>query len=176
MDSTENPGDLAPTAEELARSKRTYRWFDLVVAVFFLFLGLVALEQVWSELPIMRMGQVGPGMLPFVVGCILVTMSLVLVWQNLRGTIVVPQLVMPTLGEGGRVAAVVVMLALTIALTSILGSLATLALFILLELKLVEGRSWLVAVATAVLIPLFIFASFEALLGVALPAGILGLR
>jgi Tripartite tricarboxylate transporter TctB family len=176
MHSIEDPDDLAATAQEVARNERTYRRFDLVVAMFFLILGLVALEQVWAELPIVRMGQVGPGMLPLGVGCILVAMSSVLVWQNLRATIVVPPLAMPTLGEGGRVATVIAMLALTIVLTPVLGMLATLALFILLELKLVEGRSWLLAVATAVLIPLFIFASFEALLGVALPAGILGLR
>ena len=173
---TEETGDDVRSAEEVARDARAYRRLDLFVAAFFLFLGLLVLEQVWSELPLVRMGQVGPGMLPFGVGCILVAMSLVLVWQNLRGTGTIPALPMPTLSEGGRVAAVVVMLVLTILLIPVLGTLTTLALFIFLELKGVERRSLPLSAATAVLIPLFIYASFEALLGVPLPAGILGLR
>ena len=173
---TEDPGEVAPTPEQLARDARAYRGLDFVVAVFFLVLGLIVLQQVWTELPLMRMRQVGPGMLPFGVGCILVAMSLVLIWQNLRGLGVSPGLSMPTVGEGTRVAAVVAMLILTILLAPILGTLATLALFIFLELKLVERRSILLSVSTALLIPLFIYATFEALLGVALPAGMLGLR
>ena len=176
MAMTEEPGEAAPTPEQIARDARAYRGFDLVVAVFFLLIGLVVLQQVWTELPLMSMRQVGPGMLPFGVGCILVAMSSVLIWQNLRGLGAGSTLTMPTLNEGTRVAAVVVMLILTIALAPVLGTLTTLVLFIFLELKLVERRSLMLSTATALLIPLFIYATFEALLGVALPAGMLGLR
>ena len=176
MDMTEDSDEAAPTPEQLARNARTFAWFDLVVAVFFLALGLIVLQQVWTELPLVLMRQVGPGMLPFGVGCILVAMSSVLVWQNLRGAGVLPALSMPTVREGSRVAAVVAMLILTIALAPILGTLVTLVVFIFLELKMVERRSTVLSVSTAILIPLFIYATFEALLGVALPAGMLGLR
>ena len=176
MDVTENPGEAAPTAEELVRSERAFRLLDIIVAAFFLLIGIVVLQQVYSELPLMRMRQVGPGMLPLGVGCILVVMGFIVLVQGLRGRTVFSGDLMPTLREGSRVAIVVVMLFGSIALMPILGTLVTLAVFIVIELRLVEGRSWLLSTATAVLVPLFIYASFEALLGVQLPVGVLGLR
>lgn len=175
MDVTENP-DEAPTAEELARSERAFRVLDIVVAALFLLTGIVVLQQVYTELPLIRMRQVGPGMLPFGVGCILVPMGLIVLVQALRGRSPFSGSLMPTLREGSRVAVVTVMLFASIAIMPVLGALATLALFILIELRLVEGRGWLLSAATALLVPLFIYATFEALLGVQLPVGVLGLR
>jgi hypothetical protein len=83
---------------------------------------------------------------------------------------------MPTLREGSRVAVVVALFVATIALMPVLGTLVSLFLFILAETRFVEGRNWLLSLSTAILVPLFVFATFEALLDVALPAGVLGLR
>ena len=173
---TEESGAIDTAPEQSARDARIHRRLDLAVALFFLILGLIVLQQVWTELPLMRMRQVGPGMLPFGVGCILVAMSSMLVWQNLRGEAPAGDPSIPTLLEGSRVVAVVVMLVAAIGLAPVLGTLVTLCLFIFLELRMVERRSPLLSIASAVLITLFIYVTFEALLGVALPAGVLGLR
>lgn len=176
MDVTENPDEAAPTAEELVRSERSFRRLDIAIALFFFLMGVVVLQQVYTELPLIRMRQVGPGMLPFGVGCILFVMGLAVLVQSLRGRTAFSGEIMPTLREGSRVAFTIAMLIATIVLMPVLGTLVTLCLFIIAELRFVEGRSWLLSTATAVLVPLFIYATFEATLGVQLPAGILGLR
>jgi len=176
MDASQDTDEAALTAEELARSASVYRWLDIVVAAFFLVLGVVVLAQVATELPLMRFGQVGPGMLPSAVGSILIGLGGIAILQNLTSRVAFSGTAMPTLKEGVRVAAVVVLLILTILFIPVLGTLASLMLFILIELRFVERRSWTISVATAALVPLFIHTTFEAMLGVALPAGILGLR
>jgi hypothetical protein len=168
--------DETATPQDEARNGRVYRALDLVVALFFVVMGCVVLQQVATELPLMMFGQVGPGMLPFAVGTLLVVMGLVVVAQNLRAPVTAAAGRMPTLYEGSRVASVVVMLILTILLIPVLGTVVTLAIFIFIETRMVERRSWLVSLSTAIIVPLFIYATFDVMLGVALPAGVLGLR
>ena len=165
-----------PTPAERQRHTRIYRIMDLTVAGLFVLAGVVAIHQVATALPLIHLRQVGPGMLPLGVGCIMVVMGAAIIVQNVLNLTGIREVVMPTLREGSRVGAVVALLVATIALMPVIGTLVSLALFILAEIRLVERRSWPVGLATAVLVPLFVYAAFEALLDVQLPAGVLGLR
>jgi putative tricarboxylic transport membrane protein len=165
----------AATPEEKARSAVVFGRLDMLVAVIFIALGGVILQQIATKLPLMRFGQVGPGMLPFGVAAIFIVMGLLIIVQNLRGAAATSGGHMPNLREGGRVIALIALVVGATILMPYLGTVTALALFILVETRFLEGRRWPVAVAAAVLVPLFIYVSFEALLGVPLPKGMLGL-
>ena len=75
-----------------------------------------------------------------------------------------------------RVAALFTLIVIATAAIPFLGSLTALGLFVLVETLVLEKRGWNLSVATALLIPALLYVFFEALLGVPLPRGVIGLR
>jgi hypothetical protein len=98
-----------------------------------------------------------------------------LVMLRLRREAALEGIEVPSVKEAGRAGALLLLTAVTIVLIPILGTLVSLGLFGFVETAVLERRGWRLGLLTALLIPLLLYLVFEAVLGVPLPAGQIGL-
>ena len=106
----------------------------------------------------------GPGLFPFAMGAVLVSMSVVWLLQELRRPSETPDGV-----DRGLVIAVVVSLALLAAVMDLLGFQLSMFLFLMYHLKIRGKRGWLSALLTALAGSVGAFYAFNYGLNVALP-------
>ena len=174
MDQNPSPETAPDAPPEAAANARLNRALEIAVAAAFILVGLVILRQVWVRLPLFDFGQVGPGLLPAIVAVVLIALGAAVIVAQLSETGVHRVRVMPTGPGAARVLTIIAMFVVTIVVTPYLGMLTTLGLFVLVETWLIERRPFGVCIAAALMFPLFVYLTFDALLGVGLPAGVLG--
>jgi hypothetical protein len=106
----------------------------------------------------------GPGLFPFAMGAVLVSMSILWLLQELRRPSETPEG-----ADRGLVLAVVVSLAVLAAVMDILGFQLSMFLFLMYHLKMRGRRSWLSSLITALAGSVGAFYAFNYGLNVALP-------
>lgn len=168
MSDSEETGALRDNAAAARRA-------DAAVAAIFLLLGVYVTYVSLTDLQAFSAGQVGPGVLPFLVGLTLILTSALVLWKTSAGVTLENLDAIPTLREGMRAGGLFVLMVVCSFLIPILGTLVALALFVIVELYVLERRSLTLTLGTTVAIVLLIYVFFEALLGVPLPHGTIGL-
>lgn len=168
--------DGTPPSEDQARHRAVGRRADAIVAVLFLLLGCYVTFASIVRYGAFEGGQAGPGVLPFLIGVTLMATSALILLKLLRDAPLRDTLEMPPMSAALRVAALFTLIVIATAAIPFLGSLTALGLFVLVETLVLEKRGWNLSVATALLIPALLYVFFEALLGVPLPRGVIGLR
>lgn len=157
----------------LTSHERRARIADFVVAALFMGIGVYIAYASLTDYQAFG-GRVGPGVLPFMIGITLVLTS-ALIMLRLRRDVAVEDADMPDLIEASRAGSLLALTIVTVLLIPILGAIVTLGLFGLIETTILEKRGWKLGLLTAVTIPLLLYTFFDALLGVPLPSGRLGL-
>ncbi len=184
MKPTSQPGIADGRQSDALRRLVLRHRIEAGVALAFVLLGLVMLREVWFNLKLFDYGQVGPGLLPGVIGLAMVILGTILATDQLRkarGAAVRNAFdldlaaVIPGLRSFARVVAVAVLFAAAISLVTTLGMIAVLAAALLIELIVIERRAPLTSIAVVCALLLFIFLTFKLLLGIELPAGVTGL-
>lgn len=110
----------------------------------------------------------GPGLFPFAMGCVLVSMSVVWLLQELRRPSETPEG-----ADRGLVLAVVVSLAILAAVMDILGFQLSMFLFLMYHLKMRGRRAWVSSLIIALAGSVGAFYAFNYGLNVALPVAAL---
>lgn len=148
---------------------------DLVVSALFMLLGLYVSVASVTEYDLVDRGQVGPGMLPLVVGLALMVTSAIVMLRLRGGASVETDTELPNLTEAGRALALLILIVVTVVVMPIVGAIVSLGVFGLIETMVLERRGWRLGLLTAVLIPALLYLFFELALGVPLPRGEFGL-
>jgi hypothetical protein len=170
------PTDPLPTDSlPIETQERRARILDAAAAVLFLLLGLYVTYASVTEYQAFSEGRVGAGVLPFLVGVTLIITSVLILLRLRHGLAVEAGAEMPTLREASRAGALLLLTIVTVALMPVLGTLVALAGFGFVEVALLERRGWFLGILTAILIPAVLYFFFEAVLGVPLPRGEIGL-
>jgi Na+/melibiose symporter-like transporter len=148
---------------------------NLIGGIFWLMIGL--LLSVWSTR--YRIGgllQPGPGFLPFILGLILIILSLFLLMRGVKEYITAAQEApIPSLSRGWtKVAYTVLILLLATFLFEKIGYLFTISLLIFFLMWGVTSKTWRTILLVALLSTLCIYFLFVLLLKQQLPRGPLG--
>lgn len=117
-------------------------------------------------------GGPGPGFFPLVCGIILVVVSGVLLLRELlpsRRRDAPADTHQNRIFNAERLVRVGVTVVVATALLGVIGAVPSFILMILWIVKVIEGRSWLMAVTTSVLLTAFVFLLFEVTLDIPLP-------
>jgi putative tricarboxylic transport membrane protein len=158
-DKPTGPRDMAQTAD------------GLVCCVFCLLGAYICYSSV-MDLQAFSSIQVGSGVIPFLVGALMVLSASAVLFQLRMGRLVAETVEMPTRAEGSRALALLVLTVCTVTIIPLLGMILSLGLFILIELLLLERRGLVLSLATAIILPTGLYLLFQVLLGVPLPAGL----
>lgn len=158
-----------------AQRRRMARVADLIVGTIFMMLGLYVSFVSISQYQALSRGQVGPGVLPLLIGLTLILTSSLIMLRLHREAAAEADIEMPSLVEASRAGALLVLTVVTVILIPVIGALVALGLFGFVETTFLEKRGWRLGLLTAVLIPALLYVFFEAVLGVPLPAGHIGL-
>jgi hypothetical protein len=148
---------------------------DLVVSGLFMLFGLYVVVSSVTEYDLVDRGQVGPGLLPLMIGLTLILTSGLIMLRLRGGPLVEAHTELPNLREAGRALALLVLILVTVIMMPIVGAIVSLGLFGLIETMVLERRGWRLGMLTALLIPALLYVFFEVVLGVPLPRGELGL-
>lgn len=148
---------------------------DAIVSALFLMLGVYIAFASVTRYQAFSQGQVGPGVLPLLIGATMILTSGLVLIRLWRAQAAATDADMPTAPELARVAKLLALMVACVTAMPMVGAIVTLGLFVLVETALIEKRGWLLSVMTAVAIPLLLYVFFEVLLGVPLPAGRIGL-
>ena len=140
------------------------RRIPLVCGAFLVVVGVVALLEAFR----LRDGWLGAGLMPALVGGVLVLVGLA------HATEPAAPVAWPDAAGGRRVVALLVLLALYIALLPWLGFLVATLLFALPIVRSLGATSWTRSLATAAAIAVAAHVVFKHWLGMPLPAGPLG--
>ena len=147
---------------------------NLVVALLLVGFAAIILEQS-GHLPFGRLQVPQTGFFPTTLAALLLGFSLILLAQALRGTAERQRIPDPIAPEGwvriGATLATMVGFALVL---ERLGFLLTTFVLMVLLLRATESQKWHKVIAIAVATALFSYAVFAWLLGIPLPAGVLG--
>ena len=153
------------TKSVIARPERTTRVAPSVLVGIGVFVAVGVYVLVSSlELGLWTSLGPGPGLFPFAMGGVLVSMSIVWLLQELRRPTETPEGV-----DRGLVIAVVVSLAVLAAVMDLLGFQLSMFLFLMYHLKLRGGRTWTSSLIIALAGSVGAFYAFNYGLNVALP-------
>lgn len=151
------------------------RLLDLAVCGLFLLVGVYMTYSSIVDYKALSAGQVGPGVLPLAIGLTFILTATLAALRLRRPGILIDPSEIP---DGSQVLRVIAFMALTLAtvlLMPIIGTLVALAVFALVEVAWLERRGLRLGLLTAIILPVALYLLFEAVLGVPLPAGRLGL-
>jgi hypothetical protein len=151
------------------------RLLDLVVCGLFSLAGCYVTYASIVDYNALSGGQVGPGVLPLAIGLTFILTSALAALRLRRPGILIDPDEIPNATQVGRVVALLTLTVAAVLLMPIIGTLVALGLFALVEVAWLERRGLKLGILTALMLPLALYLLFEAVLGVPLPAGRLGL-